>query len=71
MVKIECDRDDSAFILVALVALFLKPMSMYCSILEMESTVIWVRSLTKMPLSGLYFSSIRALMSLPSRSWIS
>ena len=71
MLKMLCDRDDSAFMLVALVALFLKPMSMYCSILVIESTWIWLRSLTKIPLSGLSFNSILALVSLPSKSCIS
>lgn len=65
------DRDDYAFIFVALVALFLKPMSMYFYILAIESTSICVRSLMNIPLSGLYLRSILALVSFPNKSWIS
>lgn len=71
MLKILCDRDDYAFIFVALVARFLKPMSMYFYIFAIVSTSICVRSLMKIPLSGLYFKSILALVSFPKRSWIS
>ena len=68
MVKMLCDREDSAFILVALVALLLNPMSIYFSMVVIESTLNWVRSLMKIPLSGLSLRSIFALMSLPSKS---
>lgn len=68
MVKMLWDREDYAFILVSLVALFPKPMSMYFLMEVMESTLIWVKSLTWTPFSLLYLSSIRALISLPKRS---
>lgn len=71
MLKILCDRDDYAFIFVALVALFLKPAYMYFYILVIESTSICVRSFMKIPLSGLYLRSILALVSFPNKSWIS
>ena len=54
--------------LVALTALLLKPSSIYFCMTSVLSTLISVKSLTNIPLSGLSLSSILALISFPKRS---